>query len=74
MLSVKECKKHLKGCDFTDEQVEEVRQGLYLLANLFVEEYLKTKVIIEGCKTGNYYLMTLMVLCNDAMLIIARSA
>jgi len=43
MLSVQECKQHLRKGDFTDEQVEQIRDSLYQLADLFIKEYIKTK-------------------------------
>lgn len=43
MLSVQECKQHLRKGDFTDEQVEQIRDSLYQLADLFITEYIKTK-------------------------------
>lgn len=43
MLSVQECKQHLHKGDFTDEQVEQIRDSLYQLADLFIAEYIKTK-------------------------------
>ena len=43
MLSVEQCKKHLANNDYTDEQIEEIRENLYQLANVFVEEYLQSK-------------------------------
>ncbi len=43
MLSVEECKKYLRNGNYTDEQVEQIRQGLYQLADLFITEYIKDK-------------------------------
>ena len=43
MLSVEECKKYLHGGNYTDEQVEHIRQSLYQLAGLFITEYIKDK-------------------------------
>ena len=43
MLSVQECKQYLRKGDFTDEQVEQIRDNLYQLADLFIAEYIKTK-------------------------------
>ena len=43
MLSIEECKKYLHNGNYTDEQVEQIRQSLYQLADLFITEYIKTK-------------------------------
>ena len=38
MLSVAECRKHLKNSKYTDEQVEEIRNFLYKLAERIIEQ------------------------------------
>jgi len=43
MLSLQDCKKHLKTDEFTDEQIEQIRESLHQLAELFITEYLKTR-------------------------------
>lgn len=43
MLSIQECKTYLRKGDFTDSQVEQIRDSLYQLADLFIAEYIKTK-------------------------------
>lgn len=43
MLSIHQCKKHIKKCGFTEQQIEEIRSNLYQLANVFVDEYLQSK-------------------------------
>jgi hypothetical protein len=43
MLSVQECKRYLHKGEFSDEQVEQIRDSLYQLADLFIREYIKTK-------------------------------
>jgi hypothetical protein len=43
MLSIQECKPYLRKGDFTDGQVEQIRDSLYQLADLFIAEYIKTK-------------------------------
>ena len=42
-LSIEQCKKLLKEKNYTDEQIEEIRDGLYHLASLLVDEYLAKK-------------------------------
>jgi hypothetical protein len=41
MLSVEECRKYLKEADYTQKQIEEMRDSLYQLAELLVTEYVK---------------------------------
>ena len=43
MLSVQECKRYLRQGEFSDERVEQIRDSLYQLADLFIREYIKTK-------------------------------
>lgn len=42
-LSIEQCRKYLKNCEYTDEQVEEIRDSLYQLANVLVDDYLNKK-------------------------------
>lgn len=43
MLSVKECKQYLHPGNYTDEQIEHIRDSLYQLADLFITEYIGAK-------------------------------
>ncbi len=43
MLSVEQCKKYLPVGKYTDEEIEQMRDNLYQLADILVEEYLKNK-------------------------------
>jgi hypothetical protein len=43
MLSIEQCKKHLKNCDYTEQQIEEIRDSLHQLASILVEKYLDKK-------------------------------
>ena len=43
MLSIQQCKNHIGKCNFTDQQIEEMRDNFYQLANIFVKEYLQNK-------------------------------
>lgn len=43
MLSIQECKKRLPSKKFSDEQIEEIREKLYQLANIFIDEYLSIR-------------------------------
>ena len=38
MLSVKECREYLKG-DYTDQEVEEIRENLTALASIAIHNY-----------------------------------
>ena len=41
MLSVEECRKYLKKGCFSDNQIDEIKDGLYQLAGILVAEFLK---------------------------------
>jgi|GEM_PF-3457103 len=41
MLSVEECRKYLKKGDFSDNQVNEIKDSFYQLARILVAEFLK---------------------------------
>jgi hypothetical protein len=38
MLSIEECKKHLKA-SYSDDAILQIRENLYCLANILVENY-----------------------------------
>ena len=42
MLSVEECKKTL-GKNYSSEEILEIRETLYQMANILIKNYLKTK-------------------------------
>ncbi len=42
-LSIEQCKQYLPRGRYTDAQVEEMRDSLYQLAGILVEEHLKTR-------------------------------
>ena len=43
MLSIEQCKQYLPKGDYTDEQIDHIRQSLYQMADLFITEYINTK-------------------------------
>jgi hypothetical protein len=43
-LSIEECKKHLPANKYTDAQVEEMKDGLYQLATILIDEF-KSKAV-----------------------------
>ena len=43
MLSVEKCKKYLKNSDYTEQQIEEIRDNLYQLAEILVDDYIQKK-------------------------------
>lgn len=43
MLSIEQCKKLIADKDLTDKEVEEIRDELYILANLAFEHWRETK-------------------------------
>ncbi|MGI6240465.1 MAG: hypothetical protein ACOYJW_00820 [Candidatus Omnitrophota bacterium] len=43
MLSIQECKQHLKEVPLDDKQIEELRNQLYLLAEVVIQEFLEQK-------------------------------
>lgn len=49
MLSVEQCRKYLPSGKYTDEQVEQMRDELYQLADILVEDFLRQK---ERVKDG----------------------
>ena len=52
MLSVEQCKKYLNSGVYTDQRIEEIRERLYQLASMLIEEYLKTKANKTGKERG----------------------
>ena len=48
MLSIEKCRNRLKPSDFTNEQVGQIRDNLYQLADLFISEYLRTKKVVKN--------------------------
>lgn len=43
MLSVDYCKKRLAGLNYTDQQIEEIRNSLYQLADILICQYTLNK-------------------------------
>lgn len=43
MLSVKECKKCLKGSHYSEKEIEAMRNSLYQLASLLVDDYVEKR-------------------------------
>lgn len=43
MLSITECRRYLKNCVNSTKEIEEIRDYLYQLANLLVNDYLSDK-------------------------------
>lgn len=43
MISIEQCKKHLKNCDYSDEQIREIRDILYQLGEMLFDEFMKQK-------------------------------
>ncbi len=43
MLSTEQCKKYLKGGNYTDNEIEEIRNSLYQTAEILIEQYVKDK-------------------------------
>ena len=43
MLTVERCKKYLKGSNYTDKEIEEIRNSLYQVAEILTEQYIKDK-------------------------------
>lgn len=55
MLSVEQCRKFLDAQDgeMSDEQIDELKNLLYVLANVLVDDFLKNKEKRDGdAKTG----------------------
>ena len=42
MLSIKECRKLLKNDNLSDDEVEEINNSLYQLADVLIESYLNS--------------------------------
>lgn len=40
MLSVEQCKKYLKGYNYTDQEIEQIRDSFYQVADILIENYL----------------------------------
>lgn len=45
MLSIEQCRKLIADKNLTDEEVEQVRDELYILANLAFDHWQKTKAL-----------------------------
>ena len=43
MLSVEQCKKYLPAGQYTDEEIEQMRDELYQVAEILVEDFIKQK-------------------------------
>ncbi len=43
MLSIEKCKKYLKNSDCNEQQIEEIRDNLYHLAEILVADYISKK-------------------------------
>jgi len=41
MLSVEQCKKYIPAGEYTDEEIEQMRDSLYQLAGILVEDFMK---------------------------------
>jgi len=48
MLSVEECKKYLPKDVFTDDQIVEIRDSLYQLAGIAVEDFFAKKICAKN--------------------------
>ena len=44
MFSMEECKKHLKSNNYTDAEIEEIKEALYALAGIAVTEFIAKKI------------------------------
>jgi hypothetical protein len=43
MLSIEQCKKYLPIDRYTNKEIEEMRDGLYQLVNILIEDHLAKK-------------------------------
>ena len=43
MLSTEQCKKYLKGADYTIEQIERIKDSLYQAAEILVAQYINDR-------------------------------
>ena len=50
MLTAEECKKHLAGLPLSDEQVVNLRDSIYALAENVLDDYLNPSATVEPCK------------------------
>jgi len=41
MLSLRECRRYLKNSHYSDKKLEEIRDSLYKLAGILVDDYLE---------------------------------
>jgi hypothetical protein len=53
MLSLEECKKYLKNGTHTDNQIEEIREKFYQLAEILITEYFKKKEVENNSEVKN---------------------
>lgn len=47
MFSIQKCKGYLKNPQYSEQQIEEIRDSLYQLADILVDDYLKKGRIID---------------------------
>lgn len=43
MLTIEECKKYLQKYNLSNQQIEEIRNTLYCMAENIIEDYIKRK-------------------------------
>lgn len=55
MFSMEECKKQLKGNNYTDAEIEEIKETLYALADIAVTEFItkRTPTINQNVNISN---------------------
>jgi hypothetical protein len=53
MLSIEQCKKLIGDKTLSDKEVEEIRDELYILANLAFDHWKETRKPIGGQKTAS---------------------
>lgn len=55
MFSMEECKKYLKSNNYTNAEIEEIKETLYTLASIAVTEFIAKKIptINQNVNIGN---------------------
>ena len=53
MLSVEQCKRHIKKGSIKEKELEEHRDSLYQLANILVDQYIEDRKLKNGNSQAN---------------------
>ncbi len=61
MLSIQQCKRYLKNPQYSEQQIEDIRHGLYQVAHVLIDNYLKKERVIDIDKETEAYRGNILV-------------